>query len=191
VLPAQPASLADWVAAIAESVGALGTAGALVIGLVILLRDHKNAERAQVDLVGAWAEPTYERRPPTQPLVDQAKIQVYVRNGSELPVEVKHLQYTIRTRWEVPTNDGALLVESEPAGPFHLYDFQVRPRQTWDNRATPYEVNLAHTAPKDAVQLDPHQGVRCEISSIQIVDNAGRCWEIQPSGGGRAKTLKQ
>ena len=49
----QPANLADWVTALAESFGALGTAGALVIGQVILLRDQRNAERAQVDLVGA------------------------------------------------------------------------------------------------------------------------------------------
>lgn len=74
MLPVQPANLADWVTAIAESLGALGTAGALVIGLVILLRDHRNAERAQVDLVGAWAEPRYERRPPGDPRVEQAEI---------------------------------------------------------------------------------------------------------------------
>jgi hypothetical protein len=190
VLPVQPANLADWVTAIAESLGALGTAGALMIGLVILLRDHKNAERAQIDCVGAWAEPTYERKPPGEPRVEQAKVQVYVRNGSELPVVVKQLEYSIHTRWLVP--EGKLAyepIDGTPAGPYFLYDFQVRPEQTWDNRATPYGVNLVHTAPERAVQLDFIQGVRCEIGSIQIVDNAGRKWEIQPSGG-RAKRLQ-
>jgi hypothetical protein len=188
VLPAESGNAAAWLAAVAESVGALATAGALVIALLILRRDHRNAERSQVDLVGAWAEPTYERRPPWDERVEQAKIQVYVRNGSELPVKVKQLKYTIHTRWHVPTDDGAWeSVDGATAGPYFLKDFQVRPQQTWDNNSTPYEANLAHTAPERAVQLDLIQGVRCEIDSVVIVDNAGREWETEPSGGGRAK----
>jgi hypothetical protein len=57
----------------AEWVGGLGTAFALFLGLAILARDHGNAERAQVDLVGAWAEPTYDVRQPGDPRVEQAK----------------------------------------------------------------------------------------------------------------------
>jgi len=84
VLPADlhPANLAEWVTAAAESLGALGTVGALVIGLVILLRDHRNSECSQVDLVGGWAEPTYERRAPDEPRIEQAKVSIYLRNGS-------------------------------------------------------------------------------------------------------------
>lgn len=187
----QPATVADWVTAIAESLGALGTAGALMIGLWILFRDHRNAERAQVDLVGAWIEPRYERRAPSLPRVEETSIQVYVRNGSELPVQVEQLEYVIRTRWLVPTDDGAWEpVDGTPAGPSSLRDFQVRPQQTWDNNGTPAEVNLAHTAPERAVQLDLLQGVRCEINSVVVVDNAGRRWETRPSGGGRAKPLE-
>jgi hypothetical protein len=183
------------VTAIAESVGAVGTAGALVIGLVILFRDHKNAERAQVDLVGAWAETWYERRLPGEPRVEQAKIYVLLRNASELPVEVKDLEYRIRTRWLVPTDDGAWeSVDGEPAGPYHLHNIQLRshagvPNDFWNNDSTPAEVNLAHTAPERAEQLDLIQGVRCEINSVVVVDNAGREWETRPSGGGRAKPL--
>jgi hypothetical protein len=184
------------VTAIAESFGALGTAGALVIGLVILLRDHRNTERAQVDLVGAWAEERVERRVPGEPLVEQAEIWIFLRNASELPVEVKHLEYTIRTRWLVPTGDGAWEpVDGVPAGPYHLYDIQLRshagvPNEFWNNNATPNEVNLAHTAPERAEALDPLTGVRCEINSVVVLDNAGRKWETRPSGGGRAKPLK-
>ena len=47
--------------ALAESLAALGTAGALLLGLVILFRGHRNAERSQIDRAGACAEPTYER----------------------------------------------------------------------------------------------------------------------------------
>jgi hypothetical protein len=191
VLPAESGDAAAWVAAVAESVGALGTAGALVIALLILLRDHGNAERSQVDRVGAWAEPTYERRPPGGERVEQAKIQVYVRNGSQLPVRVRQLKYTVRTMWLVSTDDGAWeRVDGEQAGPFYLQDFQVRPGQTWDNKSTPYEANLAHTAPERAAQLDFIQGVRCEIESVVVLDNAGREWEIEPSGGGRAKPFR-
>lgn len=175
----------------AESFGALGTAGALVLGLVILLRDHTNAARSQVDLVGAWAEATYDHRPPWAERAENATIQVYVRNGSELPVKVKQLKYTIHTRWLVPTDDGAWeTVDGTPARPRYLQDFQVRPEQTWDNNSTPYEANLADTAPEGAVQLDFIQGVRCEIDSVVVVDNAGRVWETQPNSGGRAKPFK-
>jgi hypothetical protein len=187
----QPANLADWVTAIAESFGALGTAGALVLGLVILYRDHTNIARSQVDLVGAWAEPTYERQPPWAERVEQAKIQVYVRNGSQLPVKAKQLKYTIHTRWLVPADDGAWeTVDGAPARPRYLQDFQVRPQQTWDNNSNPYEANLADTAPERAVQLDFIQGARCEIDSVVVIDNAGRTWEIQPNSGGRAKPFK-
>ncbi len=116
---------------------------------------------------------------------------MYVRNGSELPVEVKHLEYTIRTRWLVPTSDGAWEpVDGEPGGPYHLYDLQVRPQETWDNNGTAVETNLAHTAPERAVQLDLLEGVRCEINSVVVLDNAGQGWETRPSGGGRAKPLQ-
>jgi hypothetical protein len=180
------------VAAVAESVGALGAAGALVIALLILLRDHGNAERSQVDRVGAWAESTYERRPPWSELVEKATIQVYVRNGSQLPVKVREIKYTLRTRWLVPTDDGAwTAVDGAQAGPFYLQDFQVRPKETWDNESTPFEVNLAHTAPERAVQLDFLQGVRCDIDSVVVLDNAGREWEVRPSNGGRAKRYRQ
>jgi hypothetical protein len=65
------------------------------------------------------------------------------------------VKYTIRTKWWVPTEDGAWeWVDGTLAGPYFLYDFQVRPEETWDNKGTPYEVDLAHTAPERGVQLD-------------------------------------
>jgi hypothetical protein len=147
VLPAEPqsANVADWVTAIAESFGALGTAGAIVF------RDHRNAERARVDLVGAWAEPTYERRPPGEPRVEQAKIYVFLRNASELPVEVKHLEYTIRTRWLVPTDEVAWEpVDGTPAGPYHLYDIQLRSHEIAELIAAAVKLAFVQPAEKEA-----------------------------------------
>jgi hypothetical protein len=152
--------------------------------------------RAEASCVGAWAEPRYERRVPGEPRVEQAEIYVFLRNASELPAEVKHLEYTIRTRWLVPTDDGAWeSVDGAHAGPYHLHDIQLRSHagvqnDFWNNNSIPAEVNLAHTAPERAEQLDLIQGVRCEINSVVVLDNAGREWETRPSGGGRAKPLR-
>jgi hypothetical protein len=54
----------QWVD-VAEWVGGLGTALALLLGLGILARDHADAARGQVDLVGAWQNRlgTYEELP--------------------------------------------------------------------------------------------------------------------------------
>jgi hypothetical protein len=87
---------------VAEWAGALGTAGALLLAIWLLGQDRRNAQRAQVDLVGAWGEPRYERRGPDAPRVEQTRILIYVRNGSELPIVVKQLAYSIHTRWWVP-----------------------------------------------------------------------------------------
>lgn len=178
---------------VAEWVGALGTAGALLFAFWLLGQDRRNAQRAQVDLVGAWGEPRYERRGPDAPRVEQTRILIYVRNGSELPIVVKQLAYSIHTRWWVPVLGSKQIFEpvagTEAACNF-VNDLRVPPRDTWDNEAGPYERNLAHTAPRRAVQLDLVQGVRCEIDWLLLVDNAGRKWEIQPIRGDRAKRLR-
>jgi hypothetical protein len=62
--------------------------------------------------------------------------------------------------------DGACeSVDGTPAGRYHLYDIRLRSQagignDSWNNDGTPYEVNLAHTVPERAVQLDPIQVVR-------------------------------
>ena len=58
-------------------------------------------------------------------------------------MEVKHLEYTIRTRWLVPTDDLAWEpVDGTPAGPYHLYDIRLRSHagignDFWNNDGTP------------------------------------------------------
>jgi hypothetical protein len=168
-------------------VGALGTAGALLVALRLLVRDRNNADRAQVDLVAVWAEPDYERQGA------QATIHLYVRNGSDLPVNVLDLYYVIHTRWLVPPKGpddwgGYDSIEGTPQpSAFPPGEFQVRPHETW--HSTVLE-GLAETAPEGALQLDPEKGVRPEIDYLLILDNAGRKWRVQPSRVGRAKALK-
>jgi len=174
----------------AEWAAGVGTVLTLLLGLGILARDHLNAERAQVDLVGAWAEPIYEPRGFDQPRVDEASIMLKVRNASQLPITVVQVGYSVYTTWSVTEDKFAYdpVSGTEPVRCFPA-DFLVQPGETWDNKGTPNKVNFTHTAPPDAVQLDITNGVRCQIDWLLILDNAGRKWEVRPSRGGRAKRL--
>jgi hypothetical protein len=86
----------------AEWAAGIGTVLTLLLGLAILARDHANAERAQVDLVGAWAELRYDTQGFDKPRDGQASILINVRNASQLPITVTQLAYSIRTQWLVP-----------------------------------------------------------------------------------------
>jgi hypothetical protein len=73
--------------------------------------DRTNVERSQVDLVGGCLA---RRRfaslvaTPTYPVTgSEVSVQPYIRNGSELPVEVRMFAYEIHTKWLVPREDGA------------------------------------------------------------------------------------
>src|SRR6266566_2095689 len=82
------------------------TAFSLTLAFGIFIRDRRNSDRAQVDHVGVWFTETYERRMPgvgeDQGRVEEADIQVHVRNASDLPANVVQLAYEIRTSWMVP-----------------------------------------------------------------------------------------
>jgi hypothetical protein len=65
----------------------------LLLAYRIFRIDRTNAERAQVDLIGAWATPTY---PGTG---TEVGVQACIRNGSELPIKVKTLALEIHTSW--------------------------------------------------------------------------------------------
>jgi hypothetical protein len=125
----------------------------------------------------------YERRSPDAARVEKAKTVIYVRNGSQLPVEVKQLAYSMYTRWWKPVLGSKLVSEQVPGKvPIRAFvnDLRIPPRRTWNNKAYPYEFDVAHTVPERAQQLDLVQGVRCEIDWLLLIDNAGVKWEIQP-----------
>lgn len=81
-------------------------AGSLLLAFTIFIRDRRNSDRLQVDRIGLWFTETYERRMPgvgeDQGRVEEADIQVHVRNASDLPADVVQLAYEIRSGWMVP-----------------------------------------------------------------------------------------
>ncbi len=165
-------------------------AGSLLLAFTIFIRDRRNSDRLQVDRVGVWFTETYERRMPgvgeDQGRVEEADIQVHVRNASNLPADVVQLAYEIRASWMVP--------DAPPESPVPAYavtagegrvlqflnDFRVPPGETLD---LPSRVNIAHLAPEGAVQLSPIQGVKARATWLLVVDNVGRRWVIRPRAG--------
>lgn len=119
----------------------------------------------------------YERKSPDAPRVEKAQTVIYVRNGSQLPVEVKQLAYSIHTQWWVPVLGSKLVSKpvpgTEPIRAF-VNDLRIPPRRTWNNKTYPYEFDLAHTVPERAQQLDLIQGVRSEIDWLLLVDRRAR-----------------
>jgi hypothetical protein len=170
----------------------------LLLAYRIFRIDRTNAERAQVDLIGAWATPTYDRRWLKETAEgrnvggQEVSVQPYIRNASELPVEIRTLAYEIHTTWLVQTDGGMAYepVDGSPVVKQFLYDVGVAPQQTWDNAGTASPANVAHTAPEGGLQLSIVRGVWCEVSWLLVVDNAGRRWELRPAKGRRARRIR-
>jgi hypothetical protein len=196
-MPSPEWSDIDWGTAPAWVAGVLGGLS-LVLALTIFLRDHINAERAQVDRVG----PSTRVLTYTGHLLDapgtsaRATAQVTVRDGSDLPVHVAMLAYVLRTRWALPDTDNSYPPGSwtvTPGTDVHwllVGPFDVAPQDVWPGPA-PTEHDLSHLAPERATQLSPGgEGVRCEIAWMLIRDNAGRRWEVRPGIARRAKRIR-
>jgi hypothetical protein len=177
----------DW-GSVPAWVGALS----LLLAFRVFLRDRSNAERAQVDLIGAWGTTQYEIKWPTDSRrVETAIARVFIRNASALPIEVERLSCRIETTWVVPINvaekryDHAHGVKSES---LFIEKVTVVPDNTWESLDDRF--NLRDMAPEGAVQLSPFQGVRCVVTALLVVDNAGRRWELRPGKEGRAKRVR-
>jgi hypothetical protein len=140
-------------------------AGSLLLAFTIFIRDRWNSDRSQVDRVGVWFTETYERRMPgvgeDQGRVEEADIQVHVRNASDLPADVVQLAYEIQTSWMVPNAPPESPVSSYvgTAGEGRilkfLNDFRVPPGETLD---LPSRVNVAHLALKQRSNSLPFKG---------------------------------
>jgi hypothetical protein len=181
----------DW-----GSVPAWLGAGSLILAYMVFMRDRTSSERAQADLVGAWATVEYERSAPdVSPRVESGMVTGHVRNGSELPVRVARIAFRIETRWLVVDDAQSQTVlqawdvvpVTDPLRKF-ADDLLVPPDETevWS-----FEVNVAHTAPEGATQLHLDKGIAAHVDWLLVIDNAGRRWEVRPREGrqGQARPL--
>jgi hypothetical protein len=169
-----------------------GWAGALSLLLAfrIFLRDRSNAERAQVDLIGAWGTTQYEIKWPNDPgRVETATARLFIRNASVLPVEVERLICKVETTWVVRISENRYdPVDGVKSQELFIEGIVVAPDRTWESPDDRF--NLKAMAPESAVQLSPFQGVRCVVTTLWLIDNAGRRWELRPNKRGRARRVR-
>jgi hypothetical protein len=178
-------------------IAALLSGISVVLAFVVFLRDRMNQDRQQVDRLGAWTRVKYERRSPIEAeRIEEGEIAAHIRNASELPVRVRQIAYRTTTTWLV----GDKLQSGLPGGPgvwtptpgteplrnFHE-DVVIPPGET---QQLTFIVNVAHTAPADAVQLDMLRGIDCHIDWLLVLDNAGRRWHLRPEKGRRARRVR-
>lgn len=186
-------SFPDW-----GNVPAWLGAGSLLLAYRIFLRDRANTDRAQVDRIGVWGTTAHERKLPwDKNRVETGEVKLFVRNATDLPVDVRQVAYIIHTRWTVPDLDQCTnkaepdIWSIEPGAKSEQYfveKIRVAPQETWDQ---PFPVNFAHLAPDGASQPEMFHGVTCEISWVLLTDNAGRRWELRPTKGDRARRIRR
>jgi hypothetical protein len=169
-----------------------------VLALGIFRRDHANTERAQVDAMAIWWEIERELKMPGDARVEQIKLRMCVRNGSNLPVELTYVSPIINTRWMVPSRGG----KSGTAQPdvWDIVQGSKRPDRFFGPVDIPpqaavesdwIELGIAHLAPEGATQLDPSpDAVRCTLRWALVRDNAGRRWQTRHAAGKRAKRIR-
>ena len=164
-------------------------AGSLILAFVIFRRDRRNAERSQVDLVGAWGEGAYELVKPGEGEDSKATISMHLRNASELPVVVRQLAYEVHWRW-------LLRVKEHPVAPVHdegdaakrgfFEDVQLAPGETKDLTSRAFDLSR-----RGSRKVVPFGGVTVQVSWLLMIDNAGRRWVVKPNKGSRATRVRR
>lgn len=176
----------------------------LVLALIIFGRDRTAGDRKYVDLVAVWWKVEYEPRTPIDtPRTEEVNLTIFLKNASNLPVEVTAVEYTITPSWLVrdlpqwpKRGDGSLLEPSDPgftgvwtavtmknSGSNFIQDVRIPPDEIIT--CGPYLMNLGHLVPDHADQLNPINGVKCKIERMGVIDNAGRKWEVRPGAARR------
>jgi hypothetical protein len=173
-------------------------AGSLLLAFRIFLRDRSSSDRAQVDAVGIWGDINREAVSPGKPRNDDIRVQIHIRNATDLPVEVHSLAFTFQARWVVPSFSDELPgpgpdFREETPGKADTSRFfgpiGIAPQKTWDSQWI--TVNMTHTAPADSASLVfTSDGVKCVIKYALIVDNAGRRWETRQRQGKPARRVR-
>jgi hypothetical protein len=167
------------------SVPAWFGAGSLMLAFVVFFRDRSSAARNQVDQVGFWMEPQWERRFPLQDgRVEEGTIERFIRNSSTQPIDVAQIAFDVTTRWWVRdlkqwSDDFPIWSLESGTGPIRFFATAVRvpPDDLW--RSGQHKINFSHLAPPDADQLDPIEGVQYQIRWVLVADSHGRRWEVR------------
>jgi hypothetical protein len=182
----------DWDSAAARlsdvdwgSVPAWAGAASLLLAFRVFLRDRSNTERAQVDLIGTWATVEYNNVPLSADRYETT-VDLYIRNASELPVEVVQTAYEVHTTWIGKAQVWPGL------RPLAVYSGRetVPPQDTWRKQLNYTPASIANLAPEGAEMLTLFEGVRCVANWMLLIDNAGRRWDVRPSKGSRAKRAR-
>ncbi|MDX8055163.1 hypothetical protein SK571_37815 [Lentzea sp. BCCO 10_0798] len=170
-------------------------AGSLLVAFSVFIRDRNERERAQVDRIGIWATTEWERKAPTdQDRVENCKVNFFIRNSTDLPVDVIQVAYELHNRWMVTDHEQSypdLPVWSFEPGTDVLKIFIERMRiPPGDTKTWSQDFNFAHLAPDSAVQPEWFRGLDCRVKWALLIDNAGRRWEVSPSRGKRSKRVR-
>ncbi|HEX6352472.1 hypothetical protein [Actinophytocola sp.] len=170
---------------------------ALPLAIIVFMRDRGSNERSQVDLIGAWTVPSYEFRTPDDSSKEfMIKVQVFVRNSSQLPINLTQLACEVKTVWlvpdwqQIPSGQKPDIWTPTPGtttSSFFVYDIVVPPGDTREINA---EIDVSNHGPKDAKQLTFPDGAQGHIQWLLVHDNAGRRWELRPSKGRRARRIR-
>ena len=189
-MPQPPTWLQD-LAAIGEAAGGL----ALLLAILIFIRDRGAADRTQVDQLAVWweGEPESARELTSgEPL--WVNVRVFLKNASNLPMEIAHAGIDVGSTWLVPDHDQPdkrplvfTPTQATKKSSFFFYGLRLAPDLT---HVQPHRLDLSENAPAYSTELSPLQGVTCEFRSILVTDNAGRRWRIRPGRGGPAKRLR-
>ncbi len=172
----------DW-----GSVPAWVGAVSFVLAFKIFLRDRTTTQRQQVNLLGLWMKPTWDIKMPGEGLAHEITLARFVRNGSELPIDVVQIAYDVQTCWMVPHPEQwrpDLPVYGSVPGTdrmrFYAGPLRVVPGETWSDEAEPQRVNIAHLAPPNAAAIDIIDGASYKIRWALVSDNAGQRWVVRP-----------
>ncbi|MER5451199.1 hypothetical protein ABT065_37175 [Streptomyces sp. NPDC002764] len=186
-------SKADW-----GTVPAWLGAGSLILAFRVFLRDRRNAERNQVDSVGAWGSIESIKSKNGQFGVQTAIMRLSIKNSSDLPVDIVDATFGVAARLINSTGKEVALRESgyraEISAQQHPEEEKFRvgvrrlpPGETW---VSPHGFDITFNYP----DVDDSGKLRWDIQfvvlSLIVLDNAGRVWQLRPASGSRAREVR-
>jgi hypothetical protein len=142
----------------------------LILAYVIFLRDRREKDRAQINLIAVWTEASWDEQ-------NSITHRIVVRNSSVLPIQVEEVKYDVLATWWSRTASGE--EEKKQDRPHEVVPSFVPeaalPKADWFKEDT-----WNPSKPDQAIRL---AGVTCELKSIRLTDNALRVWRLRSGGG--------